>query len=254
MTLSRLSLAILSVLAGAPAFADDSGVDLDQGWNQTQKTAWLEAGQGSRMLPLAWLVALEQRASEEPLMSDALIRQYGYVPHTLGGSSVKVVQGYAVDRSDDSDLTFTKLRWKACRLQGTLGRTDLQHVPHLAHQLPGTQLTVYGGQTMGDLAGFQLEILGALQSTRADTAKFERFARKVLGADGLVSGYNDANKARLQAAWTPPSCACATARTSTCRTIPSSARAAWTPSVRSSTRWATNCTPTSRSTAPRTPP
>ena len=30
MTLSRLSLAILSVLAGAPAFADDSGVDLDQ--------------------------------------------------------------------------------------------------------------------------------------------------------------------------------------------------------------------------------
>lgn len=53
---------------------------------------------------------------------------------------------------------------------------------------------------MGDLAGFQLEILGALQSTRADTAKFERFARKVLGADGLVSGYNDANKARLQAA------------------------------------------------------
>lgn len=117
MTLSRLSLAILSVLAGAPAFADDSGVDLDQGWNQTQKTAWLEAGQGSRMLPLAWLVALEQRASEEPLMSDALIRQYGYVPHTLGGSSVKVVQGYAVDRSDDSDLTFTKLRWKA--LQGS---------------------------------------------------------------------------------------------------------------------------------------
>lgn len=45
MPLSRLSLAILSVLAGAPAFADDSGVDLDQGWNQTQKTAWLEAGQ-----------------------------------------------------------------------------------------------------------------------------------------------------------------------------------------------------------------
>lgn len=201
MTLSRLSLAILSVLAGAPAFADDSGVDLDQGWNQTQKTAWLEAGQGSRMLPLAWLVALEQRASEEPLMSDALIRQYGYVPHTLGGSSVKVVQGYAVDRSDDSDLTFTKLRWKA--LQGSkepwVGPTcSMCHTSHISYQ--GTQLTVYGGQTMGDLAGFQLEILGALQSTRADTAKFERFARKVLGADGLVSGYNDANKARLQAA------------------------------------------------------
>lgn len=121
MPLSRLSLAILSVLAGAPAFADDSGVDLDQGWNQTQKTAWLEAGQGSRMLPLAWLVALEQRASEEPLMSDALIRQYGYVPHTLGGSSVKVVQGYAVDRSDDSDLTFTKLRWKALQGSGNPG-------------------------------------------------------------------------------------------------------------------------------------
>ncbi len=201
MTLSRLSLAILSVLAGAPAFADDSGVDLDQGWNQTQKTAWLEAGQGSRMLPLAWLVALEQRASEEPLMSDALIRQYGYVPHTLGGSSVKVVQGYAVDRSDDSDLTFTKLRWKA--LQGSrepwVGPTcSMCHTSHISYQ--GTQLTVYGGQTMGDLAGFQLEILGALQNTRADTAKFERFARKVLGADGLVSGYNDANKARLQAA------------------------------------------------------
>ena len=156
MTLSRLSLAILSVLAGAPAFADDSGVDLDQGWNQTQKTAWLEAGQGSRMLPLAWLVALEQRASEEPLMSDALIRQYGYVPHTLGGSSVKVVQGYAVDRSDDSDLTFTKLRWKA--LQGSrepwVGPTcSMCHTSHISYQ--GTQLTVYGGQTMGDLAGFR---------------------------------------------------------------------------------------------------
>ncbi len=111
------------------------------------------------------------------------------------------MQGYAVDRSDDSDLTLTKLRWKA--LQGSrepwVGPTcSMCHTSHISYQ--GTQLTVYGGQTMGDLAGFQLEILGALQSTRADTAKFERFARKVLGADGLVSGYNDANKARLQAA------------------------------------------------------
>lgn len=43
-------------------------------------------------------------------MSDALIRQYDYIPHTLGGSNMKVVQGYTVDRSDDSSLIFTELR------------------------------------------------------------------------------------------------------------------------------------------------
>lgn len=107
---------------------------------------------------------------------------------------------------------------------------------------------------MGDLAGFQLEILGALQSTRADTAKFERFARKVLGADGLVSGYNDANKARLQAALDATIVRLRDGSHFNLPHDPEFGPGAWTPSVRSSTRWATNCTPTSRSTAPRTPP
>lgn len=52
---------------------------------------------------------------------------------------------------------------------------------------------------MGDLTGFQLKTLGALQNTRADIVESECFAHKVPGADGLISGYNDTSKARLQA-------------------------------------------------------
>lgn len=132
-------------------------------------------------------------------MFDVLICQYGYVLYIFGGFSVKVVQGYVVDCSDDSDLIFIKLCWKV--LQGFrefwVGLIcSMCYILYISYQ--GIQLIVYGGQIMGDFVGFQLEIFGVLQSICVDIVKFECFVCKVFGVDGLVSGYNDVNKVCLQ--------------------------------------------------------
>src|SRR5215210_1627826 len=86
-------------------------VDLDQGWSDQDRSNWYEATQGSRLIPLSWLKALEQPGGTEPFLADSHIIKFRYLPRTTSGGE-RLPVGFALDDTDDEKLSVTKLRWK----------------------------------------------------------------------------------------------------------------------------------------------
>ena len=72
----------------APTFAQGAVTYLDQGWTDAEKQWWYTASQGSRLVPLSWLTALEQRDSTDKFLSDANVRKLGYLPDGTTGSAL----------------------------------------------------------------------------------------------------------------------------------------------------------------------
>ncbi len=152
--------------------------DFDQGWTANQIKQWSSGYQGSRLLPEAWLWALEQPDSAAPFLDAAYIGRFRYLP-VSGGLPL----GFAVDQQDDTHFIATRLTWK---------RGQTAHEPWVGMtcaachtndiRFGNRSLRVYGGATLADFQSFVEALNTALARTRDDPAKFERFARGVLGA------------------------------------------------------------------------
>ena len=178
--LSILTVAVVQFTALA-ASADPTD-PLDQRWSEIDKTRWYEAGQGSRLLPLDWYLALEQPGSEALFNDDDHIRAFRYLPRT-DSMGLALPVGFAVDTSDNSKLGQTRLRWKAGQTsrEPWLGMNcSACHTAELRYQ--GQAIRVEGGPTLADFQGFVETLTQALTETLGDDAKFDRFADKVLGA------------------------------------------------------------------------
>ncbi len=72
--------AALAVAAFGVPSAQETTV---QGWTEQQRSEWYEATQGSRMIPYAWLVALEQPGADRPFLDDEHIAVFRYLPRTI---------------------------------------------------------------------------------------------------------------------------------------------------------------------------
>jgi cytochrome c553 len=171
-----LILCVLSLLSEAAL-----AVDLDQGWSPSQQTNWYESTQGSRLIPLAWIQALEQKDSTQSFLADQNLLRFGYVPRTLSRSKIRLPRGFVIDTSDDTHLAHTHLRWKSGQSssQPWVGITCAAcHTATISYS--GTVLTVLGGPTQADFQSFFDSFDGALEQTAQDPAKFARFASSVL--------------------------------------------------------------------------
>lgn len=152
----------------------------DQGWTPNEQYRWYRGSQGSRLIPRSWLDALEQPNSTEPLLSPQQIVRYGYLPAEPSDSSQLPI-GFAIDRTKDKDLGFTKLRWYRAQREGEpwVGMNcSACHTTAFTHA--GTTLRVDGGPTLADFQSFTNDLDEALRRTAADPARFDRFAAKVL--------------------------------------------------------------------------
>lgn len=180
-----LASAIVTCALAVPGMSH--AVDLQQGWNGGLQRRWFDAGQGSRLIPLSWFMALERPASTERFGSDANIERFGYVPYDLGygrRGTFRVPRGFAIDNQDDSNFSFTKLRWKEDQRtdEAWIGMTcSACHTAQIRHG--GETMTVFGGPTGADFQGFFQEFRDALTATATQPAKFERFAAAVLGPE-----------------------------------------------------------------------
>ena len=171
-----------------PGLADDI-VPVDQGWSVTQKATWYTLSQGSRLIPLAWLQALEQPgpsvASADHLFLDrAHIAKYRYLPNDSAGVGLLPI-GFAIDTQDDSQFSTTMLRWKkpqSSREAWVGFNCAACHTAEISFQ--GKRMRIEGGPTLADFEGFFSAFNLALIETRDNADKFDRFARGVLkGAD-----------------------------------------------------------------------
>jgi hypothetical protein len=160
--------------------------NLDQGWSWQERSRWYTGTQGSRLLPLAFLRALEQPGSTGLFLDDAHIESLRYVPNATGTG---LPLGFAVDDGDDSGLVRTALRWREGQdtpVQWVGLSCSACHTGEI--HAGGRRLIIDGGQTVADFQTFVDRLTAALVETRNEAAKFERFARRVLaGSDTPVN-------------------------------------------------------------------
>ncbi|WLI91797.1 di-heme-cytochrome C peroxidase [Massilia sp. R2A-15] len=164
--------------------AEDAPLDADQGWTPVQKQQWYTLSQGSRLIPLAWLNALEQSDSRLPLLDRSHTERFRYLADASADPAPLPV-GFAIDTQPDHKFSVTKLRWKK-------GQSDQEpwvgmncaacHTNELTFQ--GKRLRIEGAPALADFQGYLRSLNAALVATRSDASKMDRFAGKVLlGAD-----------------------------------------------------------------------
>src|SRR5438270_527031 len=93
----NLILASIFIIAAATTQAPaDDAVNLPQGWSTQQKVSWYTRSQGSRLIPLSWLLALEQPDSDQAFLDDAYIEKFRYLPNRSGATEGLPI-GFAID-------------------------------------------------------------------------------------------------------------------------------------------------------------
>jgi mono/diheme cytochrome c family protein len=155
-------------LAAAAGLPDPPPVFLDQGWSDGVRAAFYQTSQGSRMLPYAWFLHLEQAGSRQAFRAAANMRRMGFL---VDGPSPSNPDGLPVGFArDDHPVRGAAigLTCAAC------------HTGELEYQ--GTRVRIDGGQSLSDLEQLQDGLLASLEATLADSAKFKRFADAVLGS------------------------------------------------------------------------
>ena len=182
--------AIALTLIGPAAKAADPHI-IDQGWKAEQWNAWYDATQGSRLIPLAWLQALEQAGSTAPFLDESFMGRLGYLPRGNG-----LPLGFAVDKRDDEALGQSRLRWSARQGSGEpwVGMNcSACHTGQITYR--GQEIRIDGGAALTDFQSLLEALDSALAQTQSDPAKWERFASRVLG-DSDTAG----NRAMLRGA------------------------------------------------------
>jgi hypothetical protein len=140
---------------------------LDQGWDKAEREKVYRISQGSFLMPYEWFMALEQPFSEGLFRDDKHMESFRYLPEAKNPSNPDALPvGFAkgVNKSGEAWIGMT---CAAC------------HTGQFTYR--GKTVRVDGGSTLADLMSFHSALVSALKSTIAQPAKFDRFARRVLG-------------------------------------------------------------------------
>lgn len=160
-------------------------IALDQGWTPANRAVWYERSQGSRLIPLSWLFALEDE-SGGPFFSPASIERWGYLPHVNAKGRALPV-GFTEDTTPDARLPKPLLTWRKTPTTDDKVWVGMNcsacHTARLTYK--GETVTVDGGPALSDFEGFLGDLRTALDATAADDKRFGRFADRVLGEKPL---------------------------------------------------------------------
>lgn len=165
----------------------DPVAELGQWWEDNERALWYEASQGSRMLPLEWLEALEQKESNDLFMAADNVKKYNFIPRkTKVPGREKDAQlsfGLVIDNGSDENLQQTKLRWKENQSdkEPWVGFTCAAcHTTNISYK--GSNIRVEGGGSLIDFQSFVGALNRALYETFINEEKWQRFEARVLTA------------------------------------------------------------------------
>ena len=153
---------------------------LSQNWTDADARAYYNTSQGSRMLPLVWFLNLEQENSTVPFNDAVNMRALGYLPRSKDGEG----NPFGLPIGFAQDAESVGLTCAAC------------HTAQI--NFKGTAWLIDGGPTIANAQSMMTRLAAALTATRDDAAKFDRFAKAVLGA-----GNSEAGKAALKTSMEP---------------------------------------------------
>lgn len=164
---SRMALAVCAaMLLAHPSRAVDV-IYLDQGWDKAEREKVYRISQGSFLMPYDWFLALEQPFSESLFRDDKHMESFRYLPEAKNSANPDALPvGFTKGISKNGE-PWVGLTCAAC------------HTGQFTYR--GKTVRVDGGSTLADLMSFHSELVLALQTTVGQPAKFDRFARRVLG-------------------------------------------------------------------------
>lgn len=170
-------LITLSLLVSPLLQANAEYIYLDQGWTYEERETFWSLGQGSEIMPYAWILHLEQATNQSLFIDPANIRKLGYVPWpTTSKDSDSENQplppiGFTQARNPHTGENWLGMNCSAC------------HTNLISYK--NKTMLIDGAPSMGDYWTFNIQVTEALWATFNDDEKFTRFARnlKVAEAD-----------------------------------------------------------------------
>jgi len=167
MLLMKGLLGVIVTLACCAPFAQTAAqptpTTLDQGkkWNNQTRDEFYSQDQGSRLMPLKWIMALKQ-PNGEPFMA-ANLERYGYLPNPASQAGLPV--GFTTNTGNNT--TYLGMTCAAC------------HTRQI--DVAGTSYRIDGGPAFTDLQSFVGDLDAAVGKVLSDDAAFDQFASDVLG-------------------------------------------------------------------------
>lgn len=158
----------------APFMPATSVKRLSQGWSQWQSDWFHSTTQGSKFMPYAFFVALEQADSQKPFNSAENLERFRCIPRpSTKANPDHLPIGFVADPSPSLPSTpFKDTR--------SIGFTCAAcHTAQINYK--GTSLLIDGGPTLADMSALIVAIKDAVVATTSDPKKLDRFAKKVLG-------------------------------------------------------------------------
>jgi mono/diheme cytochrome c family protein len=156
-------------------------VHLEQGWSADQRKWFYTASQGSRLMPYAIFMALEQPDGEARFADPDHLRRFRWLTDYEGSEDNDGLPLGFVRSGDAIGLTCS-----AC------------HTAQINYR--GTGIRVDGGPAMADVEGFLHALTDTLAATLEHEDEFERLAAKVLG-EGADEAAKQGLRAELQASY-----------------------------------------------------
>ncbi|MDH5178171.1 MAG: di-heme-cytochrome C peroxidase [Gammaproteobacteria bacterium] len=169
-----LSLAGCSAMQRGPKIQEGSEViggigkvvNLDQNWTTDSQQAFYFTTQGSRILPYAWYLALEQANNQTLFRDNDHIAALRYIPSKKSSWNP---DGLAVGFVKDGQ---GKQAWMGFTCAAC-------HTTQVHYK--NTGIRIDGGPSLGDFENFNIELVDAMNATYKSDTKFTRFAKSVLG-------------------------------------------------------------------------
>jgi mono/diheme cytochrome c family protein len=171
-SLKVLLCSVTAIAISAPALAQSTTPALQyakQGWTVDDRQAFYTTSQGSHIIPYLWFKALRRLDADEPFGGDQLAR-YGYLPNDkskLNPEGLPV--GFVID--GDVSTGFFGMTCAAC------------HTGQIEYQKNGAtqQLRIDGAPATADIQLFLKDLTDAARGTLNEDARYDKFARAVLG-------------------------------------------------------------------------
>jgi hypothetical protein len=155
--LARLAVTMAATLPAATALAQGPIVYVDQGskWPGARDDFY-QIDQGSRIIPLKWVLALKQ-ANGRPFLDDGLSR-YGYLPNPRGRYNLPI--GFmAAGQAGGEDMA---MNCSACHTRQIV--------------VENTQYRIDGGPALVDFQAFLTDLVAAVGRVLDDGGAFDTFA------------------------------------------------------------------------------
>ncbi|MEL7451234.1 MAG: di-heme-cytochrome C peroxidase, partial [Pseudomonadota bacterium] len=147
-----------SIQTGDPVEGAWDVVNLEQGWSaEVQDQAWFRSF-GSRLMPHAWFLALEQADNTTAFRDNAHLAALGFLPQSPSRNNPDGLPvGFSRDHDENGDK-WVGLTCAAC------------HTGEVHYR--GTKIRIDGGQALLDFTAFENGVIDALSATAANPEKF----------------------------------------------------------------------------------